>query len=334
MAQFLKFTDAANAVGVSYNGNGFVQLPIWDKMILDLVGKRGTMLSRIATKKATGNPTRYIEKQPATKTASFQDPHNLSASKFNVIRVDKSAFVKAITNEIEFSHFDVEVGNQQDIFNGLQESDIRDMVNDLLTLQDSKLWVGSDTSLSASTTNEYVGLLTQITQTGTIGSTTPILDAVRTEVARLSARTDYDVKPSVIVVNPMTLDLIEQEEQARENAVKQYEVELTGGIKVKGVMTCQGVLPIIADPYLPLEGVKKGGEGEDKDDIVSNNHKVAILSENLLTRYYVGSDKPRIFGFGIQDESLNKKYMALQYDCIVAKGAEYAHTILTKNVAL
>ena len=310
-AKFLSFADGFKS------GNGFVHLPIWEDVILDMVGKRGTMLSRIQTKKATGNPTRYVEKQKATQTATFQDPHALAKkTMFAPKRVDKSAFVKAITNEIEFSHFDREVGEQQNIFTGLTESDIRDMVFDLLTLQDSKLWTGSDTSLSESTTNEYVGLLTQIKQTGTIAKGTNILDAVRTEVARLASQTDYDVRPSVIVVNPLTLDLIEQEEQARPNAVKQYEVELTGGIKVKGVMTAMGILPIITDPYLPLEGTK---------------HKVAILSENLLVRYYVGSDKPRIFGFGIQDESLNQKYMALQYDCIVAKGADYAHTILTKD---
>jgi len=312
-AKFLSFADGFKS------GNGFIHLPIWEDVILDMVGKRGTMLSRIQTKKATGNPTRYIEKQKPTQTATFQDPHNLAKeTMFATKRVDKSAFVKAITNEIEFSHFDREVSEQQNIFSGLTESDIRDMVFDLLTLQDSKLWTGNDTSLSESTTNEYVGLLTQLTHTGTIEKTTPILDAVRTEVARLASQTDYDVRPSVIVVNPLTLDLIEQEEQARPNAVKQYEVELTGGIKVKGVMTAMGILPIITDPYLPLEGTK---------------HKVAILSENLLVRYYVGSDKPRIFGFGIQDESLNQKYMALQYDCIVAKGADYAHTILTKDTA-
>lgn len=310
-ARFLSFADGFKS------GNGFVQLPIWEDVILDMVGKRGTMLSRIHTKKATGNPTRYVEKQKAEKTATFQDPHNLAKkTMFAPKRVDKSAFVKAITNEIEFSHFDREVGEQQNIFTGLTESDIRDMVEDLLTLQDAKLWTGSDTSLSESSTNEYVGLLTQIKQTAEIGKDVKILDAVRTEVARLASQTDYDVRPSVIVVNPLTLDLIEQEEQARPNAVKQYTVELTGGIKVKGVMTAMGILPIITDPYLPLEGTK---------------HKVAILSENLITRYYVGSDKPRIFGFGIQDESLNQKYMALQYDCIVAKGAEYAHTILTKD---
>lgn len=312
-AQFMNF----ESTGVK-TGNGYIQIPMWEKQILDLVGKRGTLLRRMATKKATGNPTRYFEKRPSEKSASFQDPHALSANKFKANRVHKSAFVKAITNEIEFSHFDREVANQQGMYNGLTEEDIRDMVNDLLTLQDEKVWTGNDSALAESTTDEYVGILTQLTQTGEIKEDVKICDAIRTEVARLSARTDYDVKPSAIYVNPLTYDLIEQEEQARPTNHKHYEVELQAGIKVIGVMTAMGVLPIIADPYLP---------------VVDGQHKIVILTESLCTRYYVGSDKPRIFGFGIQDESLNEKYMALQYDCIVAKGADYAHTVLTKTVA-
>ena len=299
-------------------GNGYIQVPVFEKEILDLVGKRGALLRRMKTKKATGNPTRYFEKQKSNKTAAFQDPHALAANKFNANRVTKAAFVKAITNEIEFSHFDREVGEQQGLYNGLTEEDIRDMVTDLLTLQDEKVWTGNDTSLSASTTNEYVGLLTQLTQTATIAAEVKICDAIRTEVARLASKTDYDVKPSAIYVNPLTYDLIEQEEQDRPTNHKHYEVELVAGTKVIGVMTAMGVLPIIPEPYLPVTGGK---------------HNVVILSENLCTRYYVGSDKPRIFGFGMQDESLNEKYMALQYDCVVAKGAEYAHTVLTKTVA-
>mgnify|MGYP000022120341 FL=1 len=317
-AQFMSFTEAGTKTG-----NGFIQVPVFEKEILDMVGKRGTMLSRIKARPATGNPTRYFEKQPADKTAAFQDPHNLQANKYNVKRVDKSAFIKAITNEIEFSHFDREVGAQQGIYKGLTTEDVQDMVTDLLTLQDEKLWTGNDTKLSEATTNEYVGLLTQLTHTSAIADGVKIVDAIRSEIANLSARKDYDVKPSVIVVNPITYDLIEQEEQARPTNYKHYEVTMTAGIKVIGVMTAMGVLPIIADPYLPLDTKTISG---------STIHKIAILSENLLTRYYVGSANPRIFAFGIQDESLNEKYMALQYDCIVAKGAEYAHTILTKTV--
>ena len=246
------------------------------------------------TKPATGNPTQYFEKKAATATAAFQDPHALKVTtKYNVTRVAKAAFIKAITNEIEFTHFDREVANQQGLYNGLTTEDIRAMVTDLLMLQDAKVWTGNDTSLSESTTNEYVGLLTQITNTADVPDGTLICDYIRTKVAELAAKTDYDVRPSLIVVNPLTYDLIEQEEQARENTVKGYEVEITAGIKVRGVMTCMGVLPIA---------------------------------------HYVGSPVPRIFGFGLQDESLNEKFMALQYDCIVAKGAEYAHLILKKKV--
>ena len=71
-AQFMNFADA----GVK-TGNGFVLVPVFEKEILDLVGKRGTMLSRIKARPAPGNPTRYFEKQHADKTAAFQDPHNL-----------------------------------------------------------------------------------------------------------------------------------------------------------------------------------------------------------------------------------------------------------------
>lgn len=315
-SKFMNFADAGLKTG-----NGFVIVPVFEKEILDLTEKRGYLLRRMQTKAATGNPTQYFEKQKATSTAAFQDPHALAASKYNVNRVAKAAFVKAITNEIEFTHFDREVANQQGLYNGLTSEDIRAMVTDLLMLQDAKVWTGNDTSLSESTTNEYVGLLTQITQTSTIAEGTLIVDAIRSEVARLASQTDYDVRPSIIVVNPLTYDLIEQEEQGRANTVKNYEVELTAGIKVRGVMTCMGVLPIAPDPYLPI------GENTGK-----KVHRVAILSENLLTRFYVGSPVPRIFGFGLQDESLNEKYMALQYDCIVAKGADYAHTILTKEV--
>lgn len=315
--KFMAFADA-----LAKTGNGFIQLPIYEKEILDLVGKRGIMMQRIIARKATGQPTRYFEKQPATKTAAFQDPHALTANKYNVKRIERSAFIKAITNEIEFSHFDREVGAQQGIYTGLTLEDVQDMVTDVLTLQDEKVWTGNDTDLTANGSLEYVGLLNQLKQTSVIAEGVRITTAIRSEVAKLSDRKDYDVKPSLIVVNPITYDLIEQEEEEKANTTKQYTVEITAGIKVRGVMTAMGVLPIVADPYLPLLDAGAG----------KKTHRIAILSENLLTRYYVGSPIPRIFEFKQGDESLVDKYMALQYDCIVAKGAEYAHVILTKTV--
>ena len=319
MGGFVSFANVADAMG-----NGFIHVPIFEKEILDLTHKRGLMLQRIQTREATGQPTRYFEKTQRQSTAAFKDPRNLNATEGGPVRVEKSAFIKAITSAIKFGHFDLEVNKQQGQFPQLKADDLNDMVNDVLTLQDSKLWTGAATDLTVSTNLEYVGLLNQITQTGTINAGVKITTAIRSEVARLAARTDYDVKPSVIVVNPMTLDLIEQEEAADNNTRKIYEVEAVPGIKVQGIMTCMGILPIIADPFLPLDTTTTSG---------STIHKIAILSENLLVRFYVGSPNVRVFEFGYSDYGLAKKYMALQYDTIVAKGAGYAHTILSKTVA-
>lgn len=309
-----------NAV-VDKMGAGFVHVPVFEKEILDLTHKRGLMLQRIQTREATGQPTRYLEKTARQHTAAFRNPSALDATEGAPTRVEKSAFIKAITSAVKFGHFDVELGQQQGQFNGLKADDLSDMVNDVLTLQDSKLWTGAATDLTVNSNLEYVGLLNQITQTGDIAANVDIATAVRAEVARLQAKTDYDVRPSVVVMNPMTANLFEEEEAKKDTKV--YEVEALAGIKVRGIMTCMGVLPVIADPFLPLDTTTTSG---------STIHKIAILSENLLYRFYVGSPNVRVFEFGMDAYSLNGKYMALQYDTIVAKGASYAHTILKKTV--
>lgn len=320
---FVNFADTV----ADAKGNGFIHVPIFEKEILDLTHKRGIMLQRIQTRAATGHPTRYFEKTARQATAAFQDPHNLAATYGGPTRVEKSAFIKAITSGIKFGFFDMEVGVQQGQFPSLKTDDLNDMVNDVLTLQDSKLWTGSDTSLSTSTTLEYMGLLKQITQTGTIATGTKITDAIRNEVARLSANTLLDVRPSVIVVNPMTLALIEHEEadDGNHRVIYKDPVQAVPGINVVGIITCQGILPIVSDPFLPLDKTTTAG---------STIHKVAILSENLIYRYYIGSPNVRVFEIGkLQDETLASKYMALQFDTIVAKAPGYGHTILTKTVA-
>jgi hypothetical protein len=316
-----RFLDFAAAVADA-KGNGFIHVPVFESEITNLTKKRGIMLQRIKTRRATGHPTRYFEQTARQATAAFADPHNLSATYGGPTRVEKAAFIKAVTSGIKFGHFDLEVADQQGDGLYLKYDDLNDMVLDVLTAQDSKLWTGSDTDLAAPTTNEYVGLFTQIKQTGKIADGVKISTAVRSEVARLAANTKYDVRPSVVVMNPLTKDMMEQEEEKDNNTRKIYEVEAVPGIKVEGIMTCMGVLPIVTDPFMALNTT----EGKVE-------HRIAILTEDLITRFYVGSENVRVFEFGHQDESLATKYMALQYDTIVAKGENYAHTILTKEVA-
>lgn len=318
-----KFIDFATAVADSM-GNGYIEVPIFEKEITNLTHKRGIMLQRIVARPATGHPTRYFEQIARQNVAAFRDPRNLDTAWGEPTRREKSAFIKAVTSGIKFSHFDMEVGAQQGQFPTLKSDDLTDMVNDVLTAQDSKLWTGADTDLTSPTSNEYVGLLTQIKQTATIADSTRMAVAIRTEFARLAANKEKNVTPSLIVMNPLTLDLMEQEEEKTENHVKFYEVEAVPGIKVRGIMTCMGVIPIVTDPFLPVTTATNVA-----------THKIVILSENLLRRFYIGSDKVRVFEIGHQaDTSLAQKFMALQYDTIVAKGADYAHTILEKKVTV
>jgi hypothetical protein len=316
-----KFVDFATTAADTM-GNGFIHVPVFENEILDMTHKRGALLQRINAREATGHPTRYFEKTARMNSAGFVDPRNLSTTYGAPTRVERSAFIKAITSGIKFGFFDMEVAGINGQFN-LKADDLKDLVEDVLTIQDNKVWTGSDTSLTAPTTLEYMGLLKQITQTGTISASTKISTAIRSEVARLAANTAYDVKPSAIYMNPLTIDIMEQEEEKDNNTRKNYTVEIVPGVSVSGIMTCMGVLPVIPDCSLALDTTTTAG---------STIHKIAILTESLIYRYYVGSPNVRVFEWNNENEALGSKYMALQFDTVVAKGANYAHTILTKTV--
>lgn len=305
-----------------YVGAGAIYVPVFEKEILDLTRKRGIALQRVKTKKATGHPTRYIEKVAGTNKANFVNPRNLTHGLDTVPqRVEKSALIRAIVNGITFGKFDVEVTNQQDLFNDLQAEDLQEMVNDMLRIQDEKFWTGAAENLNDANSAEYCGVLKQITKTGTIADGVRMVQGIKSMVAELMANKQYDVMPSAIYMNPLTLDRLEIEEMDAQDKVKFYDVEVVAGIKVRGIMTAAGILPIIADPFLPV--VDKGTAYE---------HKIVIVSENLIERQYVTADVPRIYQLGT-DASLAQKFVGVLFDTIIVKGADVGHAILTKTIA-
>lgn len=250
----------------------------------------------------------------------MEDPRNIAATAGGPTRVERSANIKAVVNAINFGMFDREVTQDQGLFTSLQGEDLQGMITDMLTLQDDKVWNGAAASLVAAD-EDYCGLLTQITRTATVANSVTIAATIRTEVAKLAAFKDYDVKPSAIYMNPMTIDIMEQEEIALGDKEKQYEVEVLPGIRVKGVMTVMGVLPVIADPFL---AVIDDGSGHDL-------HKIAVVSENLLERRYIGSPVPRVFQLGRQGD-LVERYVGVQFDTFIAKAAAKGHVVITKSV--
>src|SRR5579875_2615280 len=162
-----KFTDI-NATA-DYIGPGAIEVPMYQTEILDLVRRRGVFGQRIKQVPATGHPSRYFEEtaipSPAA-TAGFVDPRNIVAPLVQPTRVERSVPLKALVAQINYNLFDMELGKQQSQFAYLQAKDLTDTIAGVLHTHSVALWTGNDTSLTAPTTTQYMGVASQIAAGG------------------------------------------------------------------------------------------------------------------------------------------------------------------------
>ncbi len=314
-SRFMNFA----AVTADYIGTGAVHVPVFETEIMDLTKKRGTLLQRVKAKPATGHPTRYFEKVAHTSKHQFIDPraidHNLDTT---IDRVEHSAYIKAMVDGITFTMFDKEVTAQQGIFGNLQAQDLSEVITDMLDAQDRAVWNGTATSLMDTTStgkNEYCSVLTQVTKTGTIAANARLSQAIIDGVAALMYNKSYRVTPTAVYMNPLDKATLDSQEMNEKDKVKTYDVEVLPGIKITGLMTAAGILPIITDVYCP-----KG--------------KILITDENLLERQYVTSATPRLFELeksntktGAHD--LADRYIAVLFDTFIVRAGSYGHIVLT-----
>lgn len=303
-------------------GNGFILVDKYDPEITDLTRKAGVLGQRIKTKPATGNPSRWVQ-QAGLGGAQFSDAHTLAYTPYTANRVEGSVYVKAITGSVDFGLMDTELHAQQAIFASLVAHDIQDMINAMLTARDKNIWNGSDTSLSAPTTIEFMGLKSQITNTGSVAANESIITSLKTKVAAMCANTTFIVKPTAIYVNPLLLDYMEQEVAAYPQTLREVmakETEVIAGISVSALKTAAGILPVIPDPFLPYT--------VNALDATKNDYPAAILTEDMIELHYVTTPKPRIFQLGlIQD--LATKYRGVLFQGLVAKYAATHHAMMT-----
>lgn len=323
-AQFTTLNAAAD-----YLGNGAIIVPEFQPEINDLVRRSGVLGQRIEFVPATGSISRWFD-QTAIADGQFTDPRNIAPTATSPTRVEKSLSVKSITNQINYSLFDMEtVGQQGTTFAQLKGKDLKDMVNGILNLRDKSLWSGTDTVNGNQVGNggiQYVGLANQISKTMTIGSAASILDAIRTQVATMVANPTFVVKPTAIYMNPMALDYLEQEVKNASGAVRFISTdaaEVKAGLSVMGVYTAAGLLPIVPEPYLSIDqaipGIAAAGSG-------LHNYPFAIVTEDLIEFHYVGDKQPRVFQLG-RTSNLNESYVGVQFGAPVAKLAGVAHTL-------
>jgi hypothetical protein len=231
--------------------------------------------------------------------------------------------LKAIVSGINYSIFDVEVNQQQGQFAYLEAKDLTDQVDAVLKLHDQNLWTGADTDLVLQTSNDYFGVSGQIMSAAdvngiahiaTISASGSLVDGVKTQVATIASRTDYEVKPSGMYLNPLFGDLFDQE--AKSVQLYYNEVEVIPGVIVKAIPTQIGLLPLIPDPALSVlpSGALKQYTG-------------FIISEEFVEYHWLTSPIPRVFQLGLVS-NLAAQFIILKFGAVVAKGPGYAHAAI------
>ena len=305
-SRFMSFSEGV----ADYIGTGALYVPVFEKLIMDKTRKRGVLNQRIKAKQATGHPTRYFEKKAHDTRENWIDPRKIDhALDTQVERVEHSALIKAMVDGITFGKFDREVTQQQGLFGDLQAQDLSEVVSDMLDAQDRAIWNGKAKSLMDSESHEYCSLLTQITKTATIAKDARLTDAIMQGVAMLMYNKKYSVRPTAIYMNPMDKARLDAQELAEKDKTKIYDVEILPGIKINGIMTVAGVLPIITDIYCPIG-------------------KIAIVDEALLERQYIASATPRMYQLGTEKD-LATRYIAVLFDTFIVRGGSYGHMVIT-----
>ena len=318
-ANFKELKAAADTLA-----NGAIEINMYEPEIADIVRRNSLALQRFDSPPATGAPHRYFE-QTAIVTGGFVDPRNINPTPGGATRVERSAALKAISAESDFGLFDVQVTQQQGRFAYVEAKDIDDVVNACVVTAASAVWNGNDTSLTSPSTLQYMGLLKQITNQSQVALGASIIDALKAKVAVIVANPTFKVMPTAIYVNPILGDLIDRE--AKAGSIKLAEI-IVAGVTVSAIETQAGRLPLITDPYLPA--TTDTSYGFTTPGVGNSNYFAVIVTEPWIEMPYInpnGGKDPQLFQLGLL-AGLQKKWVAVWFNCVLAKGSSYAHAVV------
>lgn len=319
------------AAAADFLGTGAIEVPIFEREIMDVIRRTSVTLQRVPQVPATGHPHRYFE-QTAIASASAVDPRNLSATPSGPTRLERPAFIKAVTAQSNLSLFDKDVTEQQGQFAAVVAKDVDDIISGIEVKRAGMFWTGTDTSMSSPTTLEWMGALAQIGVTITIGPGASIIDGLKTAVANLLANKTYKVRPSGIYLNPVLADAVDQE--AKASRITLDTVEVTAGVTVAAISTQAGKLPLIADPFMPTDTTAKYGASAPPAG--NQNYYAAILMESEIEIAVISGKEynpnPRMFQLGLVG-NLSGQFVGVKFDTMIVKGAAYAHALVVVNRA-
>lgn len=313
------------SAAADFLGTGAIEVPEFEREIMDVLRRSSVPLQRIKAKKATGHPHRYFE-QTALASAVAVDPRNLASTATGPTRVERPAFIKAVIAQSNISMFDKDVTEQQGQFASVVAQDVDDIISACELKRAGMLWGGTDTSMSAPTTLEWMGGLNQITLQFVVSPGASIIDGLKTAVAQMVANATYVVRPSAIYLNPLLADLIDQEAKAARITLDSMEV--VAGVSVSAISTQVGKLPLVGDPFMPTSAAATAAYGFSATPAGMKGYYAVILMESEVEIAYISGKEdnpnPRLFQLGLVG-NLAGQFVGVKFDTAIFKGANYAH---------
>lgn len=321
----IQATSVELKAAADYLGTGAIEVPAFEREITDMLRRSSVALQRFPAVRATGHPHRYFE-QTTIASASAVDPRNLTSTATGPTRVERPAFIKAVNAQSNISMFDKDVTEQQGQFASVVAKDINDIISAIEVKRGGMLWAGTDTSMSAPTTLEWMGGLSQITLQFTVIPGASIIDGLKSAVANMVADATHVVRPSAIYLNPLLADLIDQE--AKASRITLDSVEVVAGVTVAAISTQVGKLPLVGDPYMPTTAAATAAYGFAATPTGMKGYYACIVMEDEIELPYISGKEdnpnPRLFQLGLVG-NLSGQYVGVKFDTVIFKGASYAH---------
>jgi hypothetical protein len=310
-----------------FMGPGAIEINRYASEIVDMVRRLFTFGQRVGQTPATGSPHRYFE-QLAIPTASASDPRVLVATASQPVRQERVVSLKALTAQINYGLFDVEVNQQQGQFAYLEAKDLTDTVDGVLKLHDTSLWNGNDTDLYLQTSTQYYGVSGQVfagaaaaggNGIGSVSATGSLVDGVKSYIAKIADRQDFEVRPTGLYLNSVFSDMFDKEVRDSGQQLFYNQVEVTPGVIVNAIPTQAGMMPLINDPAI----------GNVSTGLGTNQYSVFVLSEVDMIKYaYLTDPLPRVFQLGLLG-NLASQYVVVKFGAVYVEGATYAHGVVT-----
>ena len=240
----------------------------------------------------------------------------------------KQALPRMYMTGIQYSWFDTQMQKRYGSYmQDLLAKDLNDMKVDYNRTIANDFWNGDSPSLDDTSNFKYMGILNQITdKDDTVPAGTRIAQVIQTKIAKAQAQTKYLGAPNVICMNPITFDILCQEEEKNANGLyhRSITTEIIPGIEVPAINTQVGLIPIHLTPFIKVEGTK---------------HKIVALNTNMIKRIWLFSPTPMLFVTQDANNPINNPALMtdknlMNIDTYILFGTQTpSHFIITKDTA-